>query len=83
MPFNILLTFIIGSVLGWLLIKSTKAPNGLRGLVLGCCSAGGFFLFFFLFLLFLPFFLVNVFMQVLSINMSCNTASYESVNSLT
>ncbi|OAY61024.1 protein PIN-LIKES 3 [Manihot esculenta] len=40
MPFNILLTFIIGSVLGWLLIKSTKAPNGLRGLVLGCCSAG-------------------------------------------
>ncbi|XP_015580458.1 protein PIN-LIKES 3 isoform X2 [Ricinus communis] len=40
MPLNILITFIIGSMLGWLLIKSTKAPHELWGLVLGCCSAG-------------------------------------------
>ncbi|KAK4266186.1 hypothetical protein QN277_027146 [Acacia crassicarpa] len=40
MPVNILLTFIIGSVLGWLLIKITRAPTHLHGLVLGCCAAG-------------------------------------------
>ncbi|KDP24915.1 hypothetical protein JCGZ_24293 [Jatropha curcas] len=40
MPFNILITFIVGSILGWLLIRSTRAPHDLRGLVLGCCSAG-------------------------------------------
>ena len=42
MPVNILLTFIIGSVLGWLLIKITRAPTHLHGLVLGCCAAGKF-----------------------------------------
>ncbi|XP_028769594.1 protein PIN-LIKES 3-like isoform X2 [Neltuma alba] len=40
MPLNILLTFIIGSALGWLLIKITRAPRHLHGLVLGCCAAG-------------------------------------------
>ncbi|XP_031401852.1 protein PIN-LIKES 3-like [Punica granatum] len=40
MPLNILLTFIIGSVLGWMLIKYTRTPHSLRGLVLGCCAAG-------------------------------------------
>ncbi|KAK4266185.1 hypothetical protein QN277_027145 [Acacia crassicarpa] len=41
MPVNILLTFIIGSALGWLLIKITRAPPHLHGLVvLGCCAAG-------------------------------------------
>lgn len=40
MPFNILLTFIIGSVLGWVVIQVTRAPIHLRGLVIGCCAAG-------------------------------------------
>ncbi|XP_014491801.2 protein PIN-LIKES 1, partial [Vigna radiata var. radiata] len=40
MPLNILLTFIIGTVLGLLLVKLTRVPNHLHGLVLGCCSAG-------------------------------------------
>lgn len=40
MPFNILITFVIGSALGWLLVKLTRAPQHLRGLVLGCCAAG-------------------------------------------
>ncbi|KAK9129145.1 hypothetical protein Sjap_009632 [Stephania japonica] len=40
MPVNILLTFIIGSFFGWMLILITKAPSHLRGLVLGCCAAG-------------------------------------------
>ncbi|XP_044511067.1 protein PIN-LIKES 1-like [Mangifera indica] len=40
MPFNVLLTFIIGSALGWILLKITKAPSDLWGLVLGCCAAG-------------------------------------------
>ncbi|KAK2657706.1 hypothetical protein Ddye_010758 [Dipteronia dyeriana] len=40
MPVNILITFIIGSALGWILIKITKAPCDLWGLVLGCCAAG-------------------------------------------
>ncbi|XVE98969.1 hypothetical protein REPUB_Repub03eG0155600 [Reevesia pubescens] len=40
MPFNILNTFIIGTALGWVLVKITKAPQHLRGLILGCCAAG-------------------------------------------
>ncbi|KAG4212638.1 hypothetical protein ERO13_A02G179200v2 [Gossypium hirsutum] len=40
MPFNILLTFIIGTAIGWLLVKITKAPQHLRGLILSCCAAG-------------------------------------------
>ncbi|XP_057736290.1 protein PIN-LIKES 3-like [Arachis stenosperma] len=40
MPMNILLTFIAGSALGWLLMKVTKAPHNLQGLVLGCCAGG-------------------------------------------
>ncbi|XP_028769600.1 protein PIN-LIKES 3 isoform X3 [Neltuma alba] len=40
MPLNVLLTFIIGSALGWLLIKITRVPHHLRGLILGCCAAG-------------------------------------------
>ncbi|TYJ47564.1 hypothetical protein E1A91_A02G198900v1 [Gossypium mustelinum] len=39
MPFNILLTFIIGTAIGWLLVKITKAPQHLRGLILSCCAA--------------------------------------------
>ncbi|GMI90381.1 PIN-LIKES 1 [Hibiscus trionum] len=40
MPLNVLLTFLVGSALGWILIKITKTPKHLRGAVLGCCSAG-------------------------------------------
>nr|XP_028958633.1 protein PIN-LIKES 3-like [Malus domestica] len=40
MPVNILITFVIGSMLGWLLIQLTRPPAHLRGLVLGCCAAG-------------------------------------------
>ncbi|KAK8643312.1 hypothetical protein V6N13_012615 [Hibiscus sabdariffa] len=40
MPMNILITFIIGSALAWLLIKITKTPKHLQGMVIGCCSAG-------------------------------------------
>ncbi|CAK7357567.1 unnamed protein product [Dovyalis caffra] len=40
MPVNILLTFIIGSILAWILIKITRTPPHLQGLVIGCCSAG-------------------------------------------
>ncbi|KAJ0110634.1 hypothetical protein Patl1_00023 [Pistacia atlantica] len=39
MPVNILLTFIIGSALGWLVMKITRTPEQLRGLVISCCSA--------------------------------------------
>ncbi|KAG5255367.1 protein PINS [Salix suchowensis] len=39
MPVNILLTFIIGSALAWILIKITRTPPHLQGLVIGCfCS---------------------------------------------
>ncbi|KAH1034438.1 hypothetical protein GYH30_054732 [Glycine max] len=41
MPLNILLTFIIGTTLGWLFMKITKAPPDMQGLVLGCCAAVG------------------------------------------
>uniref|UniRef100_A0A7N0UGN8 PIN-like protein n=1 Tax=Kalanchoe fedtschenkoi TaxID=63787 RepID=A0A7N0UGN8_KALFE len=40
MPFNILITFILGSALGWLLVKVTGAPQRLKGLIIGCCAAG-------------------------------------------
>ncbi|KAA8514724.1 hypothetical protein F0562_017903 [Nyssa sinensis] len=40
MPFNILITFVIGSVLGWVVIQVTRTPQHLRGLVVGCCAAG-------------------------------------------
>lgn len=40
MPLNILITFILGSAFGWIVIQLTRAPSHLRGLVLGCCAAG-------------------------------------------
>ncbi|KAK9285766.1 hypothetical protein L1049_024966 [Liquidambar formosana] len=40
MPVNILLTFIIGSALGWILVKIAKTPPHLQGLVIGSCAAG-------------------------------------------
>ncbi|WVZ12302.1 hypothetical protein V8G54_016832 [Vigna mungo] len=40
MPVNILITFIIGSALGWILVKLTRPPKHLEGLVIGVCSAG-------------------------------------------
>ncbi|KAB1225049.1 putative transporter C5D6.04 [Morella rubra] len=40
MPVNVLLTFLIGSVLAWILIKITRAPQHLRSLIIGCCAAG-------------------------------------------
>ncbi|KAK9024069.1 hypothetical protein V6N11_004250 [Hibiscus sabdariffa] len=40
MPLNVLLTCLVGSSLGWILIKITKTPRHLRGAVIGCCSAG-------------------------------------------
>lgn len=40
MPVNVLFTFIFGLIFGWIVIKVTGAPRKLRGLILGCCSAG-------------------------------------------
>ncbi|CAJ1948101.1 unnamed protein product [Sphenostylis stenocarpa] len=40
MPFCIVVTVIVGTALGWLLVKITRVPYHLRGLVLGCCAVG-------------------------------------------
>lgn len=40
MPVNILLTFIIGSALGWILVKITKTLIQLHPLIISCCAAG-------------------------------------------
>ncbi|GAU28084.1 hypothetical protein TSUD_223250 [Trifolium subterraneum] len=40
MPVNILVTFLLGSVLGWILIKLTRPPKNIEGLIVGVCSAG-------------------------------------------
>lgn len=40
MPVNILLAFTFGLLFGWIVVKVTRAPAKLRGLILGCCSAG-------------------------------------------
>ncbi|TKY58413.1 transporter C5D6.04 [Spatholobus suberectus] len=37
---NIFLTFVVGSILGWLLNKIARTPEHQRGLVNGCCTAG-------------------------------------------
>lgn len=40
MPINVFLTFLIGSVFGWVLNKVTKAPPHLRPILLSCCASG-------------------------------------------
>uniref|UniRef100_A0ACD5YEV6 Uncharacterized protein n=2 Tax=Avena sativa TaxID=4498 RepID=A0ACD5YEV6_AVESA len=40
MPVNVFFAFISGLIFGWIVIKLTGAPPKLRGLILGCCSAG-------------------------------------------
>ncbi|XP_056692202.1 protein PIN-LIKES 1 [Spinacia oleracea] len=40
MPINIFTTFLIGSILGWILVKVTKPPRHLKGLIIGACSSG-------------------------------------------
>ncbi|KAK1362198.1 putative membrane transport protein [Heracleum sosnowskyi] len=40
MPINILISFMIGSLLGWVVNLLTRPPPHLRGLVIGCCAAG-------------------------------------------
>uniref|UniRef100_A0A803KWC2 Uncharacterized protein n=1 Tax=Chenopodium quinoa TaxID=63459 RepID=A0A803KWC2_CHEQI len=37
---NILLTFVLGSAMGWVLAKFTKASKHVKGLILASCSAG-------------------------------------------
>ncbi|XP_016498516.1 protein PIN-LIKES 1-like isoform X2 [Nicotiana tabacum] len=39
-PVSILITFLFGSALGWILVKITRAPRHLHGLVIGCCAGG-------------------------------------------
>ncbi|KAH9305691.1 hypothetical protein KI387_010095, partial [Taxus chinensis] len=40
MPVNILLTFLIGALFGWIVVKLTRTPRHLSGLVVGNCCAG-------------------------------------------
>eukprot|EP00252_Welwitschia_mirabilis_P027631 TRINITY_DN952_c0_g1_i2.p1 TRINITY_DN952_c0_g1~~TRINITY_DN952_c0_g1_i2.p1 ORF type:complete len:326 (-),score=60.94 TRINITY_DN952_c0_g1_i2:1441-2418(-) len=40
MPINALFTYIIGTVLGWTVVKLTKPPKELKGIVLANCCAG-------------------------------------------
>ncbi|WVZ65396.1 hypothetical protein U9M48_014770 [Paspalum notatum var. saurae] len=40
MPVNVLLAFTFGLLFGWIVIHVTRPPTKLRGLILGCCSAG-------------------------------------------
>ncbi|XP_010918345.1 protein PIN-LIKES 7 [Elaeis guineensis] len=40
MPINIGLTFLIGGILGWIVVKILKPEHHLEGLVIASCSAG-------------------------------------------
>lgn len=40
MPVNIFISCAIGSLLGYILVKITKTPPHLKGLVIACSSAG-------------------------------------------
>ncbi|XP_059316367.1 protein PIN-LIKES 1-like [Lycium ferocissimum] len=39
-PVSILITFLVVSALGWILVKITRTPHHLHGLVIGCCAGG-------------------------------------------
>lgn len=40
MPFNIFLTFFFGATLGWIIVKLTKPPEHLKGIIIANCCAG-------------------------------------------
>jgi len=40
MPVNIAITFLIGTMLGWLVIKILRPDRHLEGLIIASCSAG-------------------------------------------
>ncbi|KMT17135.1 hypothetical protein BVRB_2g040480 [Beta vulgaris subsp. vulgaris] len=40
MPLNVLLINIVGTAFGWILLKLTRAPKELRGVIIVSCSAG-------------------------------------------
>ncbi|ONK64280.1 uncharacterized protein A4U43_C07F24030 [Asparagus officinalis] len=40
MPVNIAITFVVGGVLGWIVVKILKPERHLEGLVMATCSAG-------------------------------------------
>ncbi|XP_074278652.1 protein PIN-LIKES 3-like isoform X1 [Silene latifolia] len=40
MPINIMLTYVIGSGLGWVIAKITRTPKHITGLVVSSCSSG-------------------------------------------
>eukprot|EP00253_Pinus_taeda_P030513 PITA_30513 len=40
MPFNVFLTFFIGAILGWIIVKITKPPEYLNGIVVANCCGG-------------------------------------------
>jgi len=40
MPFNVFLTFFFGAILGWIIVKITKPPEYLNGIVVANCCAG-------------------------------------------
>lgn len=40
MPVNMGLTFLIGGLLGWMVVKILKPPPYLEGLIVATCSAG-------------------------------------------
>ncbi|XP_064942278.1 protein PIN-LIKES 7-like [Musa acuminata AAA Group] len=40
MPVNIGITFLIGGILGWIVVKILRPPNHIEGLVIAACSAG-------------------------------------------
>jgi len=40
MPINIAITFLVGGVLGWIVVKILKPERHLEGLITATCSAG-------------------------------------------
>lgn len=40
MPVNMGLTFLIGGILGWMVVKILKPPPYLEGLIVATCSSG-------------------------------------------
>lgn len=56
MPLNVLLINIIGTAFGWILIKLTRAPKELRGVIIVSCSAGNVSLFIFRFYVYIHFY---------------------------
>ena len=45
MPINIFLTFVLGGIIGWIVVKIMRPKPHLEGLIIATCASGTCFFF--------------------------------------